>query len=26
LTLLKETGAVSEVKPLSAYYTNEYLQ
>jgi NitT/TauT family transport system substrate-binding protein len=26
LTLLKETGAVSELKPLSAYYTNEYLQ
>jgi NitT/TauT family transport system substrate-binding protein len=26
LTLLKETGGVSEVKPLSAYYTNEYLQ
>lgn len=26
LTLLKETGAISEIKPLSAYYTNEYLQ
>lgn len=26
LTLLKETGGLSEVKPLSAYYTNEYLQ
>jgi len=26
LTLLKETGGVSELKPLSAYYTNEYLQ
>jgi NitT/TauT family transport system substrate-binding protein len=26
LTLLKETGGISEVKPLSAYYTNEYLQ
>ena len=26
LTLLKETGAVSEIKPLSAYYTNDYLQ
>jgi NitT/TauT family transport system substrate-binding protein len=26
LTLLKETGAVSEVKPLNAYYTNDYLQ
>ncbi|HEY7664663.1 MAG TPA: ABC transporter substrate-binding protein [Xanthobacteraceae bacterium] len=26
LTLLKETGAISEIKPLSAYYTNQYLQ
>ena len=26
LTLLKETGAISELKPLGAYYTNEYLQ
>jgi len=26
LTLLKETGGISDVKPLSAYYTNEYLQ
>src|SRR5438132_2985416 len=26
LTLLKETGGLSELKPLSAYYTNDYLQ
>jgi NitT/TauT family transport system substrate-binding protein len=26
LTLLKETGGVSELKPLGAYYTNDYLQ
>jgi NitT/TauT family transport system substrate-binding protein len=26
LTLLKETGGIAELKPLSAYYTNEYLQ
>ncbi|HEX4826881.1 MAG TPA: ABC transporter substrate-binding protein [Xanthobacteraceae bacterium] len=26
LTLLKETGGLSDLKPLSAYYTNEYLQ
>jgi len=24
--LLKETGALPEIKPLSAYYTNDYLQ
>ena len=23
---LKGTGGISEIKPLSAYYTNEYLQ
>src|SRR5882757_1375220 len=26
LTLLKETGGQPEIKPLNAYYTNEYLQ
>jgi NitT/TauT family transport system substrate-binding protein len=26
LTLLKETGGIAEVKPLSAYFTNAYLQ
>src|SRR4051812_29573819 len=26
LTLLKETGGLPEIKPLSAYYTNDYLQ
>jgi NitT/TauT family transport system substrate-binding protein len=26
LTLLKETGGLAEVKPLSAYFTNAYLQ
>jgi NitT/TauT family transport system substrate-binding protein len=26
LTLLKETGGISEIKPLSAYYSNDYLQ
>ena len=26
LSLLKETGGISEVKPLDAYYTNDYLQ
>jgi NitT/TauT family transport system substrate-binding protein len=26
LTLLKETGGIAELKPLNAYYTNEYLQ
>ena len=26
LSLLKETGEISEVKPLGAYYTNDYLQ
>jgi NitT/TauT family transport system substrate-binding protein len=26
LTLLKETGGLADVKPLGAYYTNEYLQ
>jgi hypothetical protein len=26
LSLLKETGGVSEVKPLDAYYTNAYVQ
>ena len=26
LSLLKETGGISEVKPLGAYYTNDYLQ
>ena len=26
LTLLKETGGMPEVKPLDAYFTNEYLQ
>ena len=26
LTLLKETGGLPEVKPLDAYFTNEYLQ
>jgi NitT/TauT family transport system substrate-binding protein len=26
LKLLKETGAISEVKPVTTYYTNEYLQ
>jgi NitT/TauT family transport system substrate-binding protein len=26
LSLLKETGGISEVKPLNAYYTNDYLQ
>src|SRR6266852_3471224 len=26
LDLLKETGAITDVKPLSAYFTNEYLQ
>ena len=26
LALLKETGALPEIKPLSAYYTNDYLQ
>ena len=26
LSLLKETGGISEVKPLSAYYSNDYLQ
>ncbi len=25
LTLLKDTGAITEVKPMSAYYTNAYL-
>jgi hypothetical protein len=24
--LLKETGGLPEIKPLNAYYTNEYLQ
>jgi hypothetical protein len=24
--LLKETGGLPEIKPLSAYYTNDYLQ
>ena len=26
LTLLKETGGIADVKPLNAYFTNEYLQ
>jgi NitT/TauT family transport system substrate-binding protein len=26
LELLKETGGIAEIKPLSTYYTNEYLQ
>src|SRR5215467_12424715 len=26
LTLLKETGGLAELKPLDAYYTNDYLQ
>ena len=26
LTLLKETGGIPEIKPLSAYYSNDYLQ
>jgi NitT/TauT family transport system substrate-binding protein len=26
LSLLKETGGISDVKPLSAYFTNQYLQ
>jgi NitT/TauT family transport system substrate-binding protein len=26
LALLKETGGISELKPLNTYYTNEYLQ
>lgn len=26
LTLLKETGGIAELKPLRAYYTNDYLQ
>jgi NitT/TauT family transport system substrate-binding protein len=26
LTLLKETGGISELKPLGAYYSNDYLQ
>jgi NitT/TauT family transport system substrate-binding protein len=26
LTLLKETGGLPEIKPLNAYYTNDYLQ
>jgi NitT/TauT family transport system substrate-binding protein len=26
LNLLKETGAITDVKALNAYYTNEYLQ
>jgi NitT/TauT family transport system substrate-binding protein len=26
LTLLKETGGIPEVRPLNAYFTNEYLQ
>jgi hypothetical protein len=26
LALLKETGALPEIKPLNAYYTNDYLQ
>jgi NitT/TauT family transport system substrate-binding protein len=26
LTLLKETGGIAELKPLNAYFTNEYLQ
>jgi hypothetical protein len=26
LSLLKETGGVSELKALSAYYSNDYLQ
>jgi len=26
LTLLKETGGIAELKPLNAYYSNEYLQ
>ena len=26
LKLLKETGGISEIKPLSTYYTNDYLQ
>jgi NitT/TauT family transport system substrate-binding protein len=26
LKLLKETGAIAEVKPVAAYYTNDYLQ
>ncbi|MEA2956877.1 MAG: hypothetical protein QOJ58_2377, partial [Alphaproteobacteria bacterium] len=25
-TLLKETGGLPEIKPLNAYYTNDYLQ
>jgi NitT/TauT family transport system substrate-binding protein len=26
LTLLKETGGIAEIKPLGAYYSNDYLQ
>jgi hypothetical protein len=26
LTLLKETGGISELKPLGTYYSNDYLQ
>jgi NitT/TauT family transport system substrate-binding protein len=26
LTLLKETGGIAEIKPLAAYYSNDYLQ
>jgi NitT/TauT family transport system substrate-binding protein len=26
LTLLKETGGIAEIKPLSSYYSNDYLQ
>jgi len=26
LNLLKETGAITDIKPLNAYFTNEYLQ
>jgi len=26
LTLLKETGGIAEIKPLSAYFSNDYLQ
>jgi len=26
LTLLKETGGISELKPLGAYFTNDFLQ
>jgi hypothetical protein len=26
LTLLKETGGIPEIKPLAAYFSNDYLQ